>query len=153
MLLEFTVAEPDGQQVAYAQQDLIDVDRLRDEVVGARTERGLDSGVALVGGEHENRDEVRRRHPAAQGLQEFDATDVGHVQIEEDEIGFPIPARLERVHRIGEAPYVGVSRLAQNLEDERDVQAVVIDDHDAGLRHLGDGHVVLPAARGGVSDV
>jgi hypothetical protein len=56
---------------------------------------------------------------------------MGHVEVEQDEVGAALLEPLERGAGIGDTDHVGIALDLEHLLEEADVCLVVVDDEDA----------------------
>jgi hypothetical protein len=137
-----------GQGLVDQEQELLDLERLGDVVVGAeldRLDRGLDRAE---GGDH---DDVRRVGEGADVADQIEAVEVGHPQVGDHQLDWLGARGLEAGGAAagGPDPVAGVGQL---LGQELAHRVVVLDDehgrggvsHGATLPHLG-GHVSVRA--------
>ena len=130
--------QPAGlEQVARAHQDLDAVDRLDEEVAGTHLQGTAADLDVHVGGDHADRQHVRLGQPGAQRREDVEAITRGHVQVEKDEVRWL--ARdlfLDRV-RVGDADDVLVVAGGQDLREQQQVDALVVQGEDLHLVELG----------------
>ena len=115
-----------AQDRADARGQLVGVERLGDVVVGAEVEAlGLVGGRAL-GGQQDHRD----RAPLAQLAHDLDAVEVGHDDVEQDDVGADLLGLLERLlAAVGGDDAEAL--LAEGDRDElRDARLVVGDEDE-----------------------
>ena len=105
---------------------LVEIDGLADEVVGAELEGGFDVVELRVGGDHDDGAGVAI---FLELIEDLDAGEVGHANVEQDEVGGFVLCEFEG----GEAG-IGfddvVSPLFAFLPKRPADEAFVIDDHD-----------------------
>jgi hypothetical protein len=113
---------------------LLGIDRLVEEVVGAGVEAG-ESGLALL----RAADQHHRREAGGGVPFDLDADvqpgDAGHEHVEQHEVGPLAPDDLERVAAVGRGQH-GVVGSFEQLSQPTQVGRVIVDDqHLSGFRH------------------
>ena len=110
---------------------LVEIDRLADEVVSPKLERGFDVVKLRIGGDHDDGAGVAT---LLELIQHLDAGEVGHAHVEQDEIGRFTLRQFER-----RFPGIGlddvVAPLFALLAQRPAHQALVVHDHDFLCRH------------------
>jgi len=118
-------------------EELGEADRLGDVVVGAGEQPADAIGLVAPGRDGDDRDVGRR----SDLLDESPALEAGQVQVEEDEIRFPVPDPPQR--HVAVVDHHGRQAVTGEPEgDELGELSVVLDDEDLGLL----GHVSLHSA-------
>ena len=134
VVLELSVQQPDFEHVVDARLDLEQVERLADEILGARLQRP--QLVSRLGGQHDDR-KVAIRIVGLEGFHHLEAIHARHLQVEQDQV-VAVPAvesaDLLRILRRGDA---GVARLAKQLFEQTDIGLLIVDDQDAGVENRG----------------
>jgi hypothetical protein len=126
-----------SQQVLDPQPDLVGLERLGDEVLGAPRERLLLRLRRDVGGEHQDGEEVVGRGLGAQRRDHLQSGDARHVQVGADQVegrraGEGLAVALERLLRLGAGSDVSVAGGAQDAPQQHRVDPLVVDDEDPG---------------------
>ena len=111
--------------------ELVEIDRLADEIVGAELERGFDIVELRVGGDHDDGAGVA---VFLELIENFDAGEVGHAHVEQDEIGGFMLRQLERGFA-GIGLDDVIAPLLALLAQRPAHQALVVHDHDFLCRH------------------
>ena len=123
------VAGAQGEHGAHARVELVAIDRLGEEVVGAGGE-ALVAHFFLVGGRHHEDRHGVGGVVLAHRLDEFDAVEVGHHVIDDDQVGFVVATPLQAFDGRGEGDDLGAGRgqLADQGLDQGEVERCVVDD-------------------------
>ena len=146
-VLEPLVQQTHFQHVADARLDFDEVERLADEILGARLQRSqLVSGLRR---QHDDR-QVAVGGIRLQAFHHVKAVETGHLEVEQYQV-VAVPAMqradLERIHR---RTYARIAGLAQQLREQADVGFLVVDDQDVGVEDLlgVNRHAWSPGSRG-----
>jgi hypothetical protein len=145
--LELLVQEARLQQVLDPQQHLDGVERLGQEVLGPRGQ-----GAPLGLGRHVGRQHHHRQvGPLRQGPQlrhHRHAVQVGHHQVQQDQVRLKLHVHGDGLARVGQAPPAGVAALPQDALQEPEVSVLVVHDQDLGVAvgGLGDHSAVPPCS-------
>jgi hypothetical protein len=134
------------EQVRAAQDDLVHVERLRQEVLRARCQRPRSDGPVDVPGQEHDRQPPVAGLPLVDRLERREAVKVRHVDIEEHEVRLLRTDGLDGGARVGEAGDATERRALDDPDEEENVEWLVIDDDDARLERFdGRGDVLLDA--------
>ena len=128
--LELAIEPPRVEQVADAQERLELLERLREEVARPRVERlapGLQQGV---GRQHEDRHVRVAGDLGLEELEQGEAVEVRHHEVEQDQVGLELAVQVERPARIGRAGQLAVSGRAEQALEQPDVGRLVVHDQD-----------------------
>ncbi len=124
--LDFGAQARGLERVLDGDVELVEIDRLADKVVSAELERGFDIVELRIGGDHDDGAGVAT---FLELIEDFDAGEVGHAHVEQDEIGRLVLRQFKR-----RFPGVGfdhvVAPLLALLAQRPAHQALVVDDHD-----------------------
>jgi len=148
LVAELLVEKLDLQHVPDPEQGLVDVERLRKEVVRPACQSPLPRLAGCVPRENEDRDV---RAPGQQQLQrshDLEPVDVRHQQVEEDQIGLELSDQVRDLARVGGALDVPIPGLPQGPLQQADVGLLVVHDEDArtGLPRVAP-HPQVPSVR------
>ena len=125
-------------QIAHAQEQLDLLEGLGDEIARAGLERRSLALARHVGGQHEH-GQIRLGPPRLEASQHLDAVEVGHAEIQQDQIGLELGAEPEHLARVARAPELPIAGVAEQLLQETHHRPLVVDDQDPGvaeqLRH------------------
>ena len=139
LALDLEVEEPRLQEGADAEQHLVRMERLADEVLRAARQRLTLRSLAQITGQHQDR-EVARLRDLVQLIEHRQTIHVRHVQVEQNQIRPETHVRfgnLPRIHRAFDAAEAGA---LQHSAQERDVLRLVVDDQDARVLEDSNGH-------------
>ena len=130
--LELEVEPPRLEQVRAAEDHLVHVERLGQEVLGPGGERpGPRRPVHVAGQEHDR--EVRvGGETGADRLQGGEPVEARHMHIEEHEVGLVGTDRVDGRAGIHEPRHAADPRPLDDPLQELDVQGLVVDDDDPG---------------------
>ena len=128
--LKLEVEEPHLQQVLDSQEHLGLLERLRDEVLRPSLQRALSNLLAVVGGQHENR-QPATLDPRGERLHDLETVRIRHVQVEQHEVEVVLPAQGGGLRRVRRRDHVGVSGARKNALQQGDVLLLIVDDQDA----------------------
>ncbi len=83
-----------------------------------------------IGGQNEGREEFAVATQLADHLQKGDPVDVGHVEVEQDDVGLLLDEDLPELARVGDGTHFGETVSLEDRLDERDVRGLVVyDEH------------------------
>jgi hypothetical protein len=122
------VDPPAPHERAHARPQHVEVERLRQVVVGTRVEAAHHVGRLVLRGEHEHR---RVASLAPQVLQDAHAVAVGQVDVEDDPVVLADERQRTTARMVGCVIH-HVPLLAQRAADELREHAVVLDDEQLG---------------------
>ena len=123
------------EQVAHPQQHLGAVERLGEKVLGAGGQRAFLCVGAEIGGEHDHRQEHAFGERGAECGEHGDAIEMGHVEVEEEQVGLELQAPLDRLPRVRERVHLGHARGFQHPLEQPHVRFLVVDHEDPRLGH------------------
>lgn len=132
VLFEPAVQGAGLEEVGDTEQNLGAVERLGEEVLGSRGQRQLLDLDVDVGGEHEDGQEASGGHEATEGLHDCEPVQVGHVQIEQDQVGQGPGAVGHRLPGVGEPVHLGDPCRGEEPSQQGDVGRGVVDDDHRG---------------------
>jgi hypothetical protein len=98
LLAQVLEQHPRLEQVADAQQELGQIERLGDEVFGAELERALARFDGAVAGDHQH-GQAFRGNALGQHFEHGEAVAAGHVAVRDDEIGRRLGRRCPSTRR------------------------------------------------------
>ena len=139
--LELRVELPGDEQVANPQQRFDAVERLGEEIARPHRQRALLHRRRVVGGDDQHRQVALDGEQRPQRLHHLEAVEVGHVQVEDDQVrprDRHLPIDLARVGEGGDVAAAGgeqriehahVGRLVVDDEDSRRAQDVANGNH------------------------
>jgi len=116
----------------------VDLDRLADEVVGARADRG---DRRIEASERRDDDDRDRRSVLSDALAQVDAAHLVHVQVGDDDVEIALFQQAQRIGR-GRVARGAEATLAQADRERLAERAVVVDE-----KHLGR-HACPPSRAG-----
>ena len=128
--LEVQVEETGRQKIADSQQHLVVVERFGEEILGAAGERSLLCLVREVRRHDEDRQIAVGRNQMAEPLHDLETVDLGHPQIQQQEIGLELGEQTQHLGRIGGARHALVAAAREDLLEELDVGELVVDDQN-----------------------
>ena len=135
LTLEAQVQRTRLQQVAGAEDDFGDVERFREEVVGAGLEHSRPYRWVDVVAEHDHGNEVTFDDLFPQGLHEMHAVGVAEVEVDHDEVRLVPGEELAGTVRFGCCHGDDALDLLQHRLQQQDVVLLVVDDENAHLTH------------------
>ncbi len=118
------------QEVAHAQQDLRDVDRLREEITRSERQRAALRLGGDVGRQHEHRNPVRLLRQERDLLEDLRTAPSRHVPVEQQQIGRLLRAVGDDCERVGHRRDVGVAGAREHRLQEQGVRLLVVDHED-----------------------
>ncbi len=124
--------EPHLEEIAHAQEQLDLLEGLGDEIARAGLERGPLALARHVGREDEHR-QVGVGPLLFELAEHLDPVEVGHSQIQQDQIGLELGAVSEDLSRVGRAPEIGVAGVREQLFQEAHHGPLVVDDQNSGV--------------------
>ncbi len=124
--------EPHLEEIAHAQEQLDLLEGLGDEIARAGLERGSLALARHVGREDEHR-QVGVGPLLFELAEHLDPVEVGHSQIQQDQIGLELGAVSEDLSRVGRAPEIGVAGVREQLFQEAHHGPLVVDDQNSGV--------------------
>ena len=142
LVLELDVQEAVFQEVADAQEHFGLVERLGEEILGPGGERAVLGLGGHVGGEHQHGHGVVDGGERLDLLHDVEAGDVGHVEVEQDEVR---PEIQELRHRLAGVAGALDARGPDQFEDalqQAHVGLFVVNDENLGFADGGTQHVV-----------
>jgi hypothetical protein len=98
--LEVARVLPAFQKGADAQQQVVLVNRLGDEIVRAGVHGPVDVARLVQGGDHDDADSTGGR-VGPEALADFEAADLGHHDVEQDDVGPPVSDLGQRLLAVG----------------------------------------------------
>ena len=128
--VELDVERSGRQEVPDPQEHLRRVEGLHDQVVGTRPERPAAHVRRRFGRQHQDREEGVGGATGLDLFHHLKPVDLGHVQVEDHEVGVAGVDRAEDVTGIGGGQHVLVAVLAEQLAERHERGLVVVDDAD-----------------------
>src|SRR4051812_23630821 len=123
-----------AQRPLHRGQELVVVERLLEESVGACLGQPRLVCLGVHGAHHDDRDSLERRH-RLQSLHDQIAVPCRHHQVEEDQIGLLVPSLVDRRDGIACEDRLVTVRLQPDRQQAANV-LIVVDDEDLG--HFSD---------------
>ena len=123
------------EQVAHSQQHLGAVERLGEKVLGAGGQRAFLRVGAEIGGEHDHRQEHAVGQRGAQRGEHGDAVEMGHVEVEEEQVGLELQAPLDRLARVRERVHLAHAGGFQHALEQPHVRFPVVDHENPRVGH------------------
>src|SRR6185312_9631351 len=121
-----------------------DLEGLGDIVDATGAER-LDLAVDVGQGRHEDHRYVAARVQGLHAAAGFEAVEVGHHDVEQDEIRLGEAGAVERFVAAERDEHV-VAVDFEIVDEDAEIDGIVVDDEDSGMRHKGTLQVQAAAA-------
>ena len=129
---ELLVEEARLEQVPDAKEDLRPIERLRHEIVRAGRERAMPALERHVRGQHEDGRAGLGSGLRLQLLEHLDAVDIGHPEIQQDQIRPELRAALRHLARVRRASQHRIAGILEHLLQQAHIGPLVVDDQDLG---------------------
>ena len=127
---ECVARRAERQHVLRACQELHFVHWLGQEVVGANVQRPVAHLLLVVGGDHQDRHMLAARQDA-QALDEFQAVDVRHHVVDDDQVRRVGGGPGQPFQRVGKAVRLAVVELLDQCTKQDQVDVRIVDDQNA----------------------
>ena len=129
--------QPGLEEVTNPEEDLDLIERLRQEVLRAALEHPPLRLDRHVGRQHQNRHIGLALHQRLDPREDLEPVQVGHREVEQDEVGPKLGVERQRLARVRRGPHVGVALALEQPLEEQHVGGLVVDDQDpCGLEGL-----------------
>ncbi len=133
LVLELDVQEAVFQQVADAQQHLGLVERLGEKILGSGGEGAVLGLGGHVGGEDQHGHGIFAGGQRLDLLHDVEAGDIGHMEVEQDEVGPEIQEMGHRLARVAGALDAGGADEFEDAFEQAHVGLFVVNDENFGF--------------------
>jgi hypothetical protein len=144
LLHDLAMEVPGLEQVADPEEHLSHLERLGQEVLRPRRESPTAGLGGRVAREHQDRHECVRSCRRAKLLQDGEAVELAHVQIEQDDVRVLVRVEAERSSGIGRRDDLRITCGPENPGEGVDVDLLVVDDQDPGVCEWALRHPISP---------
>ena len=134
VLEQLAVQRAGLQQVTDAQHDLDRVERLGPDVAGTQLQGALLDGRVPVARDDEHRQLPDGGQQVLHQLEQGEAVEPGHVQVEDEQVGLVLAQQPHHLERIDGGVDARVAAAVEQARQQRQVLALVVDDEDARCR-------------------
>ena len=142
VLRDLAMQGPGCEEVLDPDQHFVHVERLGDEVRRSHRQRALARLGRVIPRQHQDGEILGCGHPGPEALHHGYAVDLGHVEVQQQDVGFDLSEPRNGNPWIGDGRDLPVARDSQHALQDLHVGWLVVDDQDARVGIAGGDHAV-----------